>query len=147
MEIKAQRWLAIWYRCPHCGSQTANPRLTPTKRHRERTHECHNWQCKSEMQVVERRYYTTFCIESGVSFTTVAGTLKELGPFKVCDIVYPNVRAFRKWVAVRQAEQAEQYRQYLEHWQQIEKEAAARREQQGREAALLISDPEDEHPF
>ena len=141
MEIKAQRWLAIWYRCPRCGSQTANPRLTPTKKHRERTYECHNWQCSREhshdMQVVERRYYTTFCIESGVSFTTVAGTLGQLGPFKICDIVHPNIRAFRKWVAVRQAEQAQQYQEYLEHWKQVEKEAAERRERQRKEVALL----------
>jgi len=137
IEIVPRRWLAVWYRCPHCSSQTASPMLTPTKRHREYTPTCHNWQCESDMQVVERRYYTTFCIEAGVSFTTVAGTLGELGPFKICDIVHPNIRAFRKWVAVRQAEQAEQYRHYLEHQRQVEEEAAVRRERQRKEAALL----------
>jgi hypothetical protein len=89
------------------------------------------------MQVVERRYYTTFCIEDGISFSTVAGTLAELGPFKICDIVHPNIRAFRKWVAVRRAEQAEQYRQWSERQKQIEKEATERRERERREAILL----------
>jgi hypothetical protein len=35
MEMKVQRWLAVWYRCPRCGLQTAQTRMAPTKRNRD----------------------------------------------------------------------------------------------------------------
>jgi hypothetical protein len=126
MEIKARRWLAIWYRCPNCGAQTGSPMLTPTRNHREYVPACHHYGCKCKMEIVERKYYTTFAIEAGVSFTTIAGTLEMIGPFKVCNIVFPNIRAFTKWVEQRRAELAEQSRQY---------EARLKREHE--EAALL----------
>lgn len=137
MEIKPQRWLAVLYKCPSCGNQTVYTRVTPTKRHRERTFECQNWQCKSNYEIVERKYYTTFVIECSISFTIVAGTLGQIGQFKVCDIVHPNVRAFKKWFAQRKAEQAEQTRQYNEKWRKIYEEADAKRERERQQEALI----------
>lgn len=137
MEIKPRRWLAALYQCPNCGGQTARTLMTPTKRHREYIPECHNWQCRCNMVIVERRYYTTFVIEASVSFTTIAGTLARVGPCKVCDVVHPNVRAFRRWVEQRQAEQAEQHQRYMEEMTRREAEGAAQHERRRREAALL----------
>ncbi len=88
------------------------------------------------MTIVERRYYTTFAIEAGVSFTTIAGTLERIGPFKVCDIVHPNIRTFRQWVERRRAELAEQHRQYMEEWARRQAEGEARRKREQAEAAL-----------
>jgi len=89
------------------------------------------------MAIAERRYYTTFVIEAGVSFTTVAGSLEQIGPFKVCDIVRPNIRVFRKWVEVRQAELAEQARIYFEETRKRQEEIAVHMERQAQERALL----------
>lgn len=168
MEIKAQRWIAVWYKCEKCGSQTANTMLTPSQYRRSDIPVCRDWPCESEMLVAEKRWYTTFVVERTVSFTTIAGTLSKIGPFKVCDIVHSNIHAFRKWVVVRKEEQAEQHRQYLEYWRRVEEEANVRREQQRKEAIQLkeaeavasrhmhvpstVSDPDpdwddDEHPF
>jgi long-subunit acyl-CoA synthetase (AMP-forming) len=72
-----------------------------------------------------------------MSQTTVAGTLAQMGPFKICDIVHPNIRAFKKWYKQRRAELDEQARQYFEHQHQIEAEAAERRERQRKLDALL----------
>lgn len=137
MKIKAQRWLAVLYKCPQCGSQTAHTRLTPTKRNREFVSTCSNWRCESTYQIVERRYYTTFAIEVGISETMVAGTLAEIGPFSVCQIVYLNIRAFRKWVEKRRAELAEQHRVYMEEWKRREVEGEARRNKEASERALF----------
>lgn len=141
MEIKAQRWLAVLFQCPQCGNQTIHPRVTPTKRHRDESFACHNWRCQSTYEIAERRYYTTFVIEPGISFTTIAGTLDKLGPFKICDIVHPNIRAFRKWYARRKAEQDEQARVYFERERvlQIEYEAKVKR---WREEERLLKDAE-----
>src|SRR5579859_7014247 len=88
MEIRARRWLAVYYRCPQCGAQTACTRTTPTKAHREYRPTCYSLQCEDRLlEMVEQKYYTTFAIEDGVGLTTVAGTLAALGPFKVCDYV------------------------------------------------------------
>lgn len=137
MEMKSMRWLAVVYKCPQCGSQTGHPRLTPTKRNRERSMTCTNWRCKSTCEIVERRYYTTFAIESGVSVTMVAGTLEKIGPFDVCQIVKPNIRAFRKWVEMRRAELAEQHRVYMEEWKRREVEGEARRKKELTDRTLL----------
>jgi hypothetical protein len=137
MEIKARRWLAIWYRCPKCGAQTGSPMLTPTKRHREYVPACYHYRCDCRMEIVERKYYTTFAIEAGVSFTTIAGTLEKIGPFKVCNIVFPNIRAFREWVEMRQAELAEQSRKYMEEFRKRQEESEARHERERQEKALL----------
>ncbi len=88
------------------------------------------------MAVVERRYYTTFAIEAGVSFTTIAGTLERIGPFKVCDIVHRDIRSFRKWVEKRRSELAEQHRLYMEEWRRRQEESEARQKRQREEAAL-----------
>ena len=103
--------------------------LTPTRANRDRVYACNSYRHdRVQVQLVERHYYTTFAIEIGVSFTTIAGTLERIGPFKVCDIVHPNITTFRKWVERRRTELAEQHRKYLEEW--------ARREE-AQEAALL----------
>ena len=138
MEIKARRWLAVWYQCPNCGAQSGSPQLTPTQRHREQIPKCHNYRCDDcNMLIVERRYYTTFAIEAGVSQTMVAGTLERLGPFTICTIVHPTIRAFRRWVEQRRAELAEQHRLYMEVWRRREEEGAARRKHEAQERALL----------
>ncbi len=140
MEIKARRWLAVWFQCPECGAQSGNPMLTPTKKHRERVYECSSYTHRERrvpMQLVERRYYTTFAIETSISFTTIAGTLERIGPFRVCNIVYPDIRAFRKWVEKRRAELAEQSRQYMEHMRIQQEESEARRKREREEAVLL----------
>ena len=62
-----------------------------------------------------------------MSFTTIAGTLEKIGPFKLCDIVHRNHREFRKWYRQRRREVDEQARQYFERQRQIEAEAVARR--------------------
>ena len=137
MEIKARRWLAVWYKCPNCGAQSGHPMLTPTKKHRDYRPTCGHWRCDCKLEVVERRYYTTFAIEAGVSFTTIAGTLEQIGPFKVCNIVHPNIRAFRKWVEKRREEVAEQSRKYMEEFSRIQAESEARLKRQREEEALL----------
>jgi hypothetical protein len=89
------------------------------------------------MGIVERRYYTTFVVEMSVSFTTVAGTLEKLGPFKVCDSVHPDIRSFRKWVEMRRAELAEQSRQYAERMRTQQEESEARLKRQEQDRTLL----------
>jgi|SRR5450755_466626 len=138
MEIKARRWLAIWYQCPECGAQSGSPMLTPTKAHREYAPECSSYRHdRMRMHIVERRYYTTFAIEAGVSFTTIAGTLERIGPFTVCTIVHRNIRSFRKWVEQRRAELAEQHHLYLEEWHRRQEESEARLKRQREEAELI----------
>lgn len=115
MRIDVRRWVAVWYRCPKCGSQTADPMLTPYRYRHLRKPTCFGLKCDHcEPEIVERRWYTTFCIEPGVSFTTIAGTLEKIGPFKLCDIVHRNHREFRKWYRQRRREVDEQARQYFE---------------------------------
>src|SRR5579859_5934090 len=137
MEIRARRWLAAWYRCPTCGAQTAQTRMTPTKAHRAYIPECYGWQCDCHMEIVEQKYYTTFAIEDGVGLTTVAGTLAALGAFKVCDYVFPNIVVFRRFVERRQAELAKEAQEYFERTRVIEAESKARREKQQKEEALV----------
>lgn len=140
MEIKARRWLAVLYRCLECGVQSGCPMLPPTKFHREYVPECSAYGHHGEvvrMQIAERRYYTTFAIDVAVSATTVAGTLEKIGPFKVCDIVYPNIRVFREWVDMRQAEVAEQSRQYMECMQIQQAEVAERLKCQEQDRVFL----------
>ena len=137
MEIKARRWLAVWYRCPECGAQSGSPMLTPTKVHREYVPGCHNYRCDCKMEIVERKYYTTFVIEPGISFTNIAGTLEKIGPFKVCNIVYPNIRVFTRWVELRRIELAEQSRKYMEEFRKQQAEGEARRERERQERELL----------
>jgi hypothetical protein len=138
MEMKVQRWLAVWYRCPRCGLQTAQTRMAPTKRNRDDVPECYGYDCDlHKVRVLERRYYTTFAIEPGISATFVVGTLKRIGPFKVCDIVHPNIRAFRTWYRQRKVELDEQARQDEERQRQIEEEERKRRERKQAQAVLV----------
>lgn len=138
MEIKARRWLAAWYQCPVCGAQSGSPMVTPTKVHREYAPECSSYRHdRMRMQIIERRYYTTFAIECTISSTIIAGTLEKIGPFKVCTIVHPDIRSFRKWVEMRRAELAEQSRQYMEEFRRSQEESEARLKRQRAEAALL----------
>src|SRR5581483_11364161 len=137
LEIKAQRWLAIWYRCPKCGSQTFQTFLKPTKRNRERTFECQNWSCRTPYEIVERRYWTSFCIEPAISGDTIAGTLAEFGGWRVCHIVHRNIREFKRWYRMRKAELAEQHRLYMEEWRRREAEGEARRKREAEVRALL----------
>jgi hypothetical protein len=88
-------------------------------------------------EVVEHRWYTTFCIEPGLSQTTIAGTLEKIGPFTVCHLVHPNLRAFRRWYKRRRAEEDEKARQYFERERQIDAEYRARLARQQAEAAML----------
>jgi hypothetical protein len=137
MEIKARRWLAVLYKCPHCRSQTARTQLTPTKRHRESTLTCGTWECEGAYQIIERKYYTTFAREDNVSFSTVAGTLEKIGSFDVCQIVHPNIRAFRKWVEKRRIELAEQREAYMKEWEHRKAEGEAQRKKEAAERALF----------
>jgi hypothetical protein len=109
--------------------------MTPWRWKHRFPRQCHNYKCNNvEMEVAAHRWYTTFAIESGLSQTTIAGTLEKLGPFRVCNIVHPNIRAFRRWYRRRQAEEAEKTRQYQERQRQIEAEWSERRKQQAVEA-------------
>ena len=138
LKIEARQWVAIWYRCPKCGAQSGETMLTPWQYSHRPVRACHSYKHdRCSLEIVEHRWYTTFCIEPGVSFTTIAGTLATIGPFKLCDIVQPNIRAFRRWYRRRRAEEDEKARQYREREHQIEAEWKARRERQRQEAALL----------
>lgn len=137
MEIEARRWLAVLYKCPKCGNQTVQMMLTPTKAHRNRSFPCYRWDCNATYEIAERRYYTTFAIEASVSFTMIAGTLEKIGPFDVCQIVYPSIRRFRRWVEIRRVELAEQHRLYMEEWKKREAEGEVRRRKEAAERAFL----------
>lgn len=138
LKIEARRWVAAWWKCPQCGAQSADLMLTPWRYRHLPARECFGYKCdRCALVVVERKWYTTFCIEPGLSCTTMAGTLEAIGPFRLCDIVQPNIRAFRQWYRRRKAEENEKTRQYLEREHLIEAEWSARRECQRREAALL----------
>lgn len=127
LKIEPRKWIAVWYRCPVCGAQTAHTMLTPWEYKHRPAGECWKYDHRCTLEVVERRWYTTFCIEPGVSFTTIAGTLEQIGPFKICDIVQPDVRAFRKWYRQARAEADKRGREYREHERRVEAEWAARR--------------------
>lgn len=137
LRIEARRWVAAWYRCPHCGAQTADLMLTPWQWAHRRARTCYHYSCnEADLAVVERRWYTTFAVEPGLSQTTIAGTLAAIGPFTVCDLVHPNLRAFRRWYRRRRAERDEQIRQYQEQ------------QRQRQEASTSASDQGDEFdPF
>lgn len=135
LKIESRRWVAVWYRCPKCGSETGETMLTPWRWGHRRVWECHSIKHeRCAYEVVEHRWYTTFCIEPGISFDTIAGTLEMIGPFRVCNIVHHDIRAFKRWYRRRKAEEAEKTRQYLERERQIEAEWRARRERQKQEA-------------
>ncbi len=144
LKIEARRWVAAWLKCPNCGAQSGYPMLTPYQwKHRHPDH-CHNYKCNNAVkEVVEHRWYTTFAIEPGLSFTTIAGTLEKLGPFTICQIVHPNVHAFKRWYRRRKAEVAEEARQYHERERQIEAEWRARRQQQ----AVAVANSSEFDPF
>src|SRR5579883_3299208 len=99
LKIESRQWVAVWYRCPKCGAQLAETMLTPWRyAHRRYVPECHSYKHDPcALAIVERRWYTTFAIESGLGPTIMAGTAAAIGPFKLCDIVQPNIRAFRQW--------------------------------------------------
>lgn len=137
LDIKAQRWLAVSYRCPKCGNTTYHTMLKRTKRNRERVFECQNWSCRSLYEIVERRYWTSFCIEVSLSQTTIAGTLPEFGGWRVCHIVHRNIREFKQWYRRRKREQAEEARAYQEKWQKIYAEADAKRQREREQERLL----------
>jgi len=131
LKIEARQWIAIWYRCPQCGAQSAETMVTPWRYRHRPVRECYGYKCdRCALEIVERRWYTTFCIEPGLSFTTIAGTLAAIGPFKLCDIVHRDIRAFRQWYRQRRAEVDEQARQYWEHERQIDAKWVARRKLQ-----------------
>ncbi len=102
MKIEARRVLAVEYRCPQCGRSSASLAMTPTKRHRERRPIC-TW-CEVTQEIVRRRYYTQFAAD----LCSVAGTCEKIGQFRVCNYVYPNIRAFKR-VVQRRAEEARAY--------------------------------------
>lgn len=120
LTIESRQWVAIWYQCPTCGAQSGEPMLTPWRYRHRQPRECFNGKCnQAEMAIVERKWYTTFCIESGISQTTIAGTLAAIGPFTICQIVHRDIRAFRRWYRRRKAEVTEQARQYAERERQM----------------------------
>jgi hypothetical protein len=138
LKIEARRWVAVWWKCPQCGAQSADLMLTPWRYRHLPARECFGYKCnRCALVVVERKWYTTFCIEPGLSRTTVAGTLGMIGPFRLCDIVQPNIRAFRRWYRRRRAEEDEKARQYFARERQIEAEYRSRLARQRQEAALL----------
>ncbi len=142
LQIESRRWLAVWYRCPKCGAQSGRTRLTPTRRHRDYVPECDGWQCNDcAMEIVARRYYTTFCIEYGITATTVAGTLAELGPFRICNYVYPNIRVFRRVIAEKMAEREREMQECLERERKMSAEYEGRRKRE-QEAARLVKEAE-----
>jgi hypothetical protein len=99
------------------------------------------------LEVAAYKWYTTFAIEPGLSQTTIAGTLAAIGPFKLCDIVHPNIRAFRQWYRRRRAEVADQARQYRERERQIEAEWATRRNQWQTVGVARADQADDFDPF
>lgn len=138
LKIGVRRWVAVWYRCPKCGKQTAFTMLSPWLYRYLSLQECSSWKCnRFALEVVERRWYTTFCIETGVSFATITGTLEMIGPFRVWNMVHRDIRAFKRWYRRRKAEEAEKTRLHLEYQRQVEAEWRARRERQRPEAAVL----------
>ncbi len=131
LKIESRQWVAVWLRCPRCGAQTGELMLTPWQYRHRQMRECFSYKHdRCALEVVQRRWYTTFCIEPGVSFTTIAGTVATIGPFKLCDIVQPNIRAFRRWVRQHQSKRDEQRRAYEVEW-------AARRQ-----TAVLVREAE-----
>lgn len=139
LKIEARRWVAVWYRCPSCGAQSGETMLTPWRWTHRRVRTCCGYGCNdAEIEVVGYRWYTTFCIEPSLSRTTIAGTLARLGPFTVCQVVHPNIRAFRRWYRRRRAERDEEVRQYQERERQRQ-EALASASDQG--DALFEEDP------
>jgi len=129
LKIEARKWVAVWYQCPVCKGQSGYPMLTPCQwRWRYRKPEiCYHYRCNQAIkEEVAHRWYTTFCIEPGLSFTTIAGTLEKLGPFTICQIVQPNIREFKRWYRRRSAEEAEKTKQYRERQAQIEAEWRAK---------------------
>lgn len=70
--------------------------------------------CWSAEEIIARRYYTVFTAD----FYTVAGTCEKIGPFKLCDLVFPNIRVFKRWVRERQRVRAEETRVYFEQERQ-----------------------------
>ena len=138
LKIEARHWVAAWYRCPICGTTSGELQMTPYRWKHRHPRQCFGYKCKTAvLEVVEHRWYTTFCIEPSLSRTTIAGTLKEIGPFEVCHIVHPNLRAFRRWYKRRRTEEDEKARQYFERERQIDAEYRARLARQRQEAALL----------
>ncbi|MGH2478121.1 MAG: hypothetical protein ACRDHW_00480 [Ktedonobacteraceae bacterium] len=129
LKIEARKWVAVWYRCPTCGAQRGEPMLTPWRWRHRNAWQCSGVNCNGvAFAVVAYKWYTTFAIEPGISQTTIAGTLEKIGPFQVCSIVHPDIRAFKRWYRRRKAEKAEETRQYLERERHIEAEHRARRE-------------------
>lgn len=147
MKIESRKWVAVWYRCPKCGAESGNTMLTPRqwKRMQQDLWDCHNYKHeRCQVEVVKRRWYTTFCIENGISGNTIAGTLAKIGPFTVCQIVHPNSQVFRRWVRQRKAERAKEHQAYLDQWRKIEEDARAKRE---REPAATTQTNDDFDPF
>lgn len=123
LKIESRRWVAVWYRCPQCGAQSAETMVTPWRYRHRHARECSGYRCnRAELEIVERRWYTTFCIEPGLSFTTTAGTLAAIGPFKLCDIVHRDIRAFRRWYRQARKEADERARAYQERERKVQEE-------------------------
>lgn len=146
MEIKARKRIAVHYQCPECGAQTFQTCLTATKKNLEQRPQCSSSSCglkygfgeEPEMQVKVRRYYTMFAEETDLNGTKRAGTLGEIGErFTVCQIVQPNIRAFRAWVEKRRAERAEENRTYQEEMSKRQAEAEEQRKKEEAERALF----------
>jgi hypothetical protein len=131
MEIKARRLLAVEYRCPQCQHHSASLAMAPTKRNRDYIPTCIT--CDCEEVILARRYYTQFAAD----FSSTAGTLGTLGPFQVCTYVFPTIRAFRKFVAERQAQIAKEAEAYYARQRELQAEAEARLKRQREEAALV----------
>lgn len=138
LKIEARRWVAAWYRCPICGATSGELQLTPYRWKHRHPRQCFGYKCHNAvLEVVEHRWYTTFCIEPSPSRTTIAGTLEKIGPFEVCHIVHPNLRTFRRWYKRQRAEEEEKARQYFECERQIDAEYRARLARQWAEAVQL----------
>jgi hypothetical protein len=138
MQIEARRWLAARYQCPVCGRDSASLMMPPTRFHRDYAPTCWGFKCNNaQMNIVERRYYTTFASD----FYSTAGTLAKIGPFKVCDMVHPSIRHFKKWYIERRAELDRQAQEYFALERQRQAEGEARRQRE-REAAALLKEAE-----
>lgn len=126
IQIVPRRRLAIWYQCPQCKRSGSYQHMTPTKKHRDWVGTCID--CDVQEVIVRRRYYMIWSCD----FYGTAGSCKE-----ICEYYFPNIRAFKKWIAERTAELQKQAEEYYEQQRVIDAEYQARVKKQREEAALL----------
>jgi len=126
IEIIPQRRLAVWYQCPECKATYGRSDMDPTERNAKDVGMCVF--CEVQEVIVRRRYYTVWASD----FYGTAGTCKE-----VCEYSFPNIRAFKKWLAEKTAQREQEAKEYFEHEHHVRAEYEARLKKEREEAALL----------